>query len=137
MSVKPETRYIGSVHKKLPKSYAEKNNNPYRSGTPDVWYSGVEGDLWVEYKYLPALPKRTEVLPDLSPRQKRWLGNRLDEGRNVAVVLGTPEGGVIYRDRAWLVPLTPAEFRAKMVSVQAVADWIYTNVGDSQCQSLE
>jgi hypothetical protein len=138
MSVKPETRYIGLIHKKLPgRVYYEKMHNPYRSGTADVWYSGVEGDLWVEYKNIQAIPKRTVVLPDLSDRQKRWLGNRLDEGRNVAVVLGTPEGGVIYRDRAWLDPLTPDELRSRLVSNQQVADWIYSQTGDSRWDTIQ
>lgn len=135
MSVKPESQYISSVHKKLPRTYAEKNNNPYRSGTPDVWYSGDKGDLWVEYKFLPKTPKRTEILPELSPRQKRWLGNRLDEGRNVAVVLGTPKGGVIYRNRQWLTPLSPEEFGLRLVSNQEVADWIHSETGDHRCLS--
>lgn len=138
MSTKPESTYIANIHKKLAnRAYAEKNNNPYRSGTPDVWYSGDKGDLWVEYKFIPVIPKRTEILPDLSDRQKRWLGNRYDEGRNVAVVCGTPEGGVIYRDRAWLRPLTPAEFRERLVSNVEVANWIHSEIGDQQCQSLQ
>lgn len=137
MSAKPETTYIGRIHKMLPTSYAEKNNNPYRSGTPDVWYSGDKGDLWIEYKYISVIPKRTEIIPDCSPRQLRWLGNRFDEGRNVAVVLGTPEGGVIYRDRAWLVPLSPDEFRKILVSNRTIADWIYAEIGDQQCSTLQ
>lgn len=138
MSTKPESTYIANIHKKLGKTvYAEKNNNPYRSGTPDVWYSGDKGDLWIEYKFIPVIPKRTDILPDCSPRQLRWLGNRLDEGRNVAVVLGTPIGGVIYRNRAWLVPLTPDEFREKLVSNIEIADWIYSEVGDQLCQLLQ
>lgn len=138
MAIKPESRYIASVHKALrDRTYHEKMCNPYRSGTPDVWYSGTNGDLWVEYKYIPSIPKRTEVLPDLSDRQKRWLGNRLDEGRNVAVVLGTPKGGVIYTDRAWLVELGPADFGERLVSNLAVADWIYSKVGDRRCSTTQ
>lgn len=137
MSRKPENVFIGAIHKKAPAVYFEKNNNPYRSGTPDVWYSGLLGDLWVEYKFLPKIPTRTEILPDCSPRQLKWLGNRLDEGRNVAVVLGTPEGGVIYRDRAWLVPLSPDEFRKKMIGKVEIAGWIYSEVGDHKCNTMQ
>lgn len=137
MSRKPENVYIGSIHKKGPFVYHEKMNNPYHSGTADVWYSGITGDLWVEYKYLPKIPKRTEVLPACTPLQLKWLGNRLDEGRNVAVVLGTPEGGVIYRDRAWLVPLSPDEFRKKMISKADLANWIYSEVGDHRCNTMQ
>lgn len=138
MSVKPENRYIGSIHKLLPVPvYYEKMCNPYRSGTPDVWYSGSLGDLWVEYKYIPSIPKRTVVLPDLSDRQKRWLGNRLDEGRNVAVVLGTPKGGVIYRQRSWLEPLDPEGLSANLVPNRQIAVWIVSQVGESRCHTTQ
>lgn len=136
MSSKPETSYIATIHRKLVAVYVEKNNNPYRSGTADVWYSGDSGDLWVEYKYIPKIPTRSQILPDLSDRQKKWLGNRLDEGRNVAVVLGTPLGGVIYTNRSWLTPLSPDEVRSQVVSNIEVARWIKSQVGDSRCHSL-
>lgn len=135
--MKPESRYIGLIHKRLPTVYCEKNNNPYRSGTPDVWYSGDLGDLWIEYKYIPKIPTRSLTVPDLSDRQKRWLGNRLDEGRNLAVVLGTPKGGVIYRDRAWLLPLTPVELCDQIVSNDEVANWIRSQTGVHQCLTIE
>ena len=66
MSSKPETTFITSIHKKLPEPppYHEKNNNPFNSGTPDVFYSGNEGDLWVEYKFMKELPKRPTTLVD-------------------------------------------------------------------------
>jgi hypothetical protein len=35
-----------------------KNNNPYNSGIPDVWYSADLSDMWVEYKFLPSVPQR-------------------------------------------------------------------------------
>ena len=47
MAAKPETTYIGRIHKLLPKSvYYMKNHNVYTGGVPDVWYSGIGGDLW-------------------------------------------------------------------------------------------
>lgn len=135
-STKPENTFIGSVNRRLPNTYAEKMNNPWRAGTADVWYSGGLGDLWVEYKYLARIPRSDEILPDLTPRQSRWLNNRFDEGRNTAVVLGTPTGGVIYRNKEWLQPLTSTELTARIVSRDEIARWIYSQVGAGQCQSL-
>lgn len=115
------------MHKLLPTRqvlHREKMNNPFSSGTADVWYSGDLADWWVEYKYLTKLPVRAMVLADLSPLQSDWLDGRHREGRNVAVVVGSPEGAVIYLDRAWLQPITPDEFRSRMISKRDLAAWL-------------
>lgn len=135
-SIKPENRFIGSVHRHLPRTYAEKMNNPWRAGTADVWYSGDRGDLWIEYKFIERIPRSAEILPDLTPRQKRWLNNRYDEGRNIAVVLGMPTGGVIYRNKEWLNPLDNETLAGLVVPKDEIARWIYSQVGASKCQSL-
>ncbi len=99
----PENRFIQRVHKKLDKSvYREKMHNVYRGGTPDVWYSGPGGDLWVEYKWIDSVPKSGTIVPNLSALQLDWLTKRYAEGRNVLVVVGTPEGAaVISRPDEW------------------------------------
>lgn len=86
----PENRFIHRVHKHLPsKIYREKMHNPYRGGTPDVWYSGGR-DCWIEYKWS---AKRSGLLiPDLSPLQTKWISDRTSEGRLVFVVVGSPTG---------------------------------------------
>lgn len=98
MAAKPENNFIHRIHRILPRSiYREKMYNPLRRGTPDVWYSGCKGDLWVEYKYVPKIPltlKADELLSDL---QKKWILDRIDEGRNVWVIIGTPVGAMIYQ----------------------------------------
>lgn len=137
MAAKPESTFIKSIHRLIPSVYAEKMNNPYRSGTADVWYSGELGDLWIEYKFIPRIPRSLEILPDLTPRQLRWLGNRFDEGRNIAVVLGTPLGGVIYRDKSWCRPLTSEEIEPLLSSKADIARWILSEVGAGRCQSQE
>jgi hypothetical protein len=78
-------------------------NNPYSSGTADVWYSGTGGDLWLEYKFLPRKPQRGVVDPMklLSPLQARWLRERNDEGRVVGVCVGCSEGGILLFYREW------------------------------------
>jgi hypothetical protein len=96
VSTKPENQFISGVHRYLPNVYYEKMNNPYRGGTPDVWYSGALGDLWVEYKYLPKVPKRGMIVPALSELQKRWIYGRRKEGRRVHVIVGCSQGGVWF-----------------------------------------
>jgi hypothetical protein len=127
LASKPENTFILSVHKYLPPKdvlHREKMNNPYRSGTADWWYSGSAADLWVEFKYIPKLPVKALVLPDLSPLQKDWLDGRYKEGRNVAVVVGSPQGAVIYRSLQWLEPISPGEFLQRCVSKQQLAMWL-------------
>ena len=104
---KPETAFTAGVHKHLPPGredpYWMKNNNLYTSGIWDVWYSGPFRDLWVEYKFI-ELPKRagTPIYPGLSELQLDWGRNRQVEGRNLAVVIGCKEGGIILREPvAW------------------------------------
>lgn len=133
MSAKPENSFIRGVHRFLPRTHTEKTNNPFRAGTADVWYSGDKGDLWIEYKFIEKIPKSPKILPDLTPRQLRWLNNRFDEGRNVAVVLGTPAGGVIYRNKDWSIPLDSDTLSGLVVPKDEVARWIFTQVGVSKC----
>jgi len=128
--VKPETRFIQGVHKHLPSStvlHREKMSNPYRGGTADMYYSANKADLWLEYKFLPSVPQRGIVDAkriDLSPLQKGWLAGRYKEGRNVGVVVGCPPGGVILRDLEWEDGISPEDFRARIQSRPAIAEWI-------------
>lgn len=99
MSRKPETSFINGVHRYLPAAvYRMKNHNEYVGGIPDVWYSSTKRDLWVEYKYLPISKPRSTVVPNLSPKQLHWINSRQTEGRNVWVIVGYKEGGVILTD---------------------------------------
>lgn len=142
MSRKPETVFIESINRQLPikrlKMCAkarethgfsigyEKMNNPYSSGTADSWYSGNGGDLWVEYKYVPKLPVRVSLKPFelLSELQKEWLRERLEEGRNVAVIVGCPEGGIVLREREWLKEFDPNSIAQHISTKKEIADWI-------------
>ena len=122
---KPETSFILGVHKYVD-CYAEKMHNPYRGGTPDVWYSGMARDLWVEYKFV-TVPARadTVIVPNLSKLQLNWLTLRRNEGRNVAVVVGCKAGGVILRQtHDWEFGLTVREFRESLITRKSVAEFI-------------
>lgn len=132
MSRKPENTFRGSVHKHLPRDlYSVKMNNPFAAGVPDDWYSGAKADLWVEYKYL-EVPKRPGTVidltsgkkPMLSPLQQDWLRSRHAEGRNVAVIVGCKDGGVLFIGRDWEIPLTAGVFTSRLQSRIDLARWI-------------
>lgn len=112
MSTKPETRFYQSIHRLLPKGlYFEKMHNPYRGGTPDVWYSGTLDDLWAEYKWLARAPARAsvKVAPLLSPLQQKWIEERFTEGRNVVVIVGSPSGALLYEGVDWQSEIAPGD----------------------------
>lgn len=133
MAIKPENQFIAGVHKYLPDTYKEKMNNPFRSGTADVWYSGLAGDVWIEYKYIPKIPKSLEIIPALTQRQLQWLKDRSAEGRNVVVILGCPDGGVFLRNRTWETPMTSEEMKARIMSRKDLAGLIRGITGTSPC----
>lgn len=144
MARKPENNFIARVNRLLPLKqvatsadarakypkldwiHYEKNNNAFRGGTADCWYSGRRGDLWVEYKYLERLPQRSDVKPFelISRLQHDWLNGRLDEGRNVGVVIGCPTGGVVLLNRAWEREISPQEFCDLIRSAPDLAKWV-------------
>lgn len=106
--VKPERLFRNKISKRLHNSIdVWPVHDTYTAGVPDHWYSGWVSDLWIEYKYFPALPKRDINLvvgktPKLSARQQVWLRRKYLQGRDVWVVVGFPEGAVILKNLAWL-----------------------------------
>ena len=127
MSKGPENTFIASVHRHLPVAlYRMKNFNQYNGGIADCWYSGPDGDLWVEYKYL-EVPKRDDTAIDLcgpkflSALQQDWLQGRYSEGRRVGVILGSKDGGMWFPDLSWQQPTTAGHFRTWAISRQALA----------------
>lgn len=136
MSAKPESTFTGAVHKYLPPGrthpYWMKNSNTYTSGIPDVWYSGIAADLWVEYKFI-VVPVRgdTIIKPELSALQMDWARKRMAEGRNVAVIIGCKDGGVIFENLEWESGITAAAFKVRVQSRKEIAEWImdYVQVG--------
>jgi hypothetical protein len=113
-----------------------KNNNPYVGGIPDVWYSSEMGDLWIEYKYLPSVPKRAVVKIDLSPLQAQWLKERYNEGRNVAVIVGCPLGGVLFKNLDWEDEIAPQKFVQKIVDRKRIASLIVSNLRNNHGDSI-
>lgn len=127
---KPENSFIAGVHKYV-SVYKEKTNNPYRGGTPDVYYEG-KAHLWVEYKFI-VLPARdnTMIIADLSALQKDWLQRcHLNTGR-ARVIVGCKEGGVVFESPAdWELPISAADFKTRMVGRLALGHYI-----DALCQT--
>lgn len=129
MSSKPESSFIRGIHKYLPpRLHSEKMNNPYSSGTPDVYYSGPQGDLWVEYKFLPTLAVRATNKINLSELQRMWLHGRHKEGRNVAVIVGCPDGGTVLRAPFPREISTP-DIQQGLLTRKQLAEWILTQTG--------
>lgn len=145
MSQKPENRFIDRLNDKLPikkrrrsakarehhthHMHYEKMANPYRGGTADSWYSG-KNDIWIEFKYLPTMPVTKIVKPRemLSTLQQEWLNERRAEGREVYVIIGCPEGGVILKDGEWDQELTAEQFRSSVISIPQLSEFIYQRV---------
>jgi|SRR5688572_4526242 len=130
MARKPESQFIASVHGHFGEGapHWEKNWNAYRGGTPDVFYSGDKGCLWIEYKFLPKLPKKLRLA--LSPLQAQWLRARHEEGRRVAVVLGLPTGGILFDGVEWDGPRAEDDLLFTQIrSREHIARWITRQVG--------
>lgn len=125
---KPENAFIASVHAHLPppsQLYRMKNHSIYTAGVADSWYSGKgtgSCDLWVEWKFV-SVPARdsTPVKLGLSALQTDWLHERYHEGRNVWVVAGSKDGGVIFRELDWEEHVTAGEFRRCLLKRKDIA----------------
>jgi hypothetical protein len=129
MASKPETRYRLRVENKLPSGiYHLKLALPYAGGVADSWYSSTDGDLWVEYKWIPKPPVRVDLDlvggddPWISKLQQDWLRDRHEEGRNVGVIVGTPKGGLIFPGREWESPVSPEHL--EFVDIEEVVRWL-------------
>ena len=138
MSRGPENTFIAAVHRHLPESvYRMKNHNEFNGGIADVWYDGPHSDLWVEYKFI-VLPKKATTTidlcagknPMLSPLQQKWLAERYKNGRNVWVVVGCKEGGVIFDDPLWWSsPITMLNFSDLIKDRKTIAKQIESKTG--------
>jgi len=97
----------------------------------DDWYSARPNDLWVEYKYQPktaSINLATSSSPSLSALQYHWGHQRFLEGRNVAVIVGMPYGGVILRHSEWRKKLSILDVEARIIKRKEIAQIITTFV---------
>jgi len=119
-----ESGFTKYIFKKLPSEiYKLKIRLAQQNGVPDAYFSGPAGDCWIEFKYITA-PKRdtTDIYPALSDLQKKWIENRNNEGRSVAVVLGSDIGCYIYLHTDWKDPINTMHLKQR--DRKDVIDWI-------------
>ncbi len=125
-----EHSFIAKVHKRLPPDvFRWKINDTNHAGVPDAMYRGPAGILFVEYKWLKELPKRstTSVKIDVSPIQANWIRAHNGHGQKIAVITGTPDCALIRTRTSWAFPINNILFNELSVSHNDVATWI-TNV---------
>jgi 16S rRNA U1498 N3-methylase RsmE len=86
----------------------------------------------VEYKYVKKLPVRANVKIDLSAQQQDWLKGRHAEGRAVAVIVGSPEGGFVLEGAEWEryidTGIPVSLFRLSARDKAGIAEWICAQV---------
>jgi hypothetical protein len=102
--------------------YCLKIQTMLNNGVPDLWCS-AKRDIWLEIKYRNNIPAKqsTYFFPGLSALQQQWIEGRLSEGRNVAVILGSPIGCYIYTNGQWAEGITRNQLT---MSRQDVTQWI-------------
>lgn len=125
-----ESTYTQSVHRHLKgRCYVWKISDRFHAGIPDAYYAGDRGALWIEYKYDPR--PRGHLKPALTKLQIRWLEQHHNMGHHVAVIVGTPQGGVLYPGISWKTPIHVEDLATKRNSwgQKRLATWIVDQVG--------
>lgn len=124
-----ERQLIDAINKRVPKSIHRQSMTSASltsNGTPDYYYDGPGGDLWVEYKMRSAMPRDGIVVPELTPLQLNWLERRFNNSRlhttNAVVVVGLP-------NRTAVLMQSPTEWRNgvnvnRYETLEGLAAWI-------------
>ena len=96
----PEARLKTSIHRYIKKGdlniHIEGMCNPYSKGTPDVYYEGTDGCLWVEYKATKKNLGGFTPSSLLSPMQHSWLERANRNNVNTALIVKGSKGTYIY-----------------------------------------
>lgn len=112
---KPEGNFIQRVHRKLNKKIHKQSMGlTALNGTPDYYYEGPYGSMWIEYKWYAARPGSIRLAtskssPKLSPLQRKWLNRAYVNRVRVYVVAGYPGGCFILKNSKWNDDLKPVE----------------------------
>ena len=122
-----EHGFIRYVHSKLSPALRKwKIHDTFAGGVPDAYYLGPRSDLWIEYKYVKTLPKRstTTVKTSLSELQKEWLDDLRRCKRPAALVIGHEQRAVIRHSGLWNREFTAYEFQETSISRKELIGWI-------------
>ena len=130
MPSKPESNFIDRIHRKLNKAvYKQAMGLTATNGTPDYYYEGITGHLWVEYKWYPEKPDFIDLCdtgkkPNLSKLQQHWLRRANNSGQPIAVVAGFPGGVIVLVEDEFeaAMPMHDAEQLHHMVLTEQ--DWV-------------
>lgn len=123
MASKPETNFIKKIHRRLSREvYREKMANPYRGGTPDVYYEGPQGVLWVEYKYWQTVKRIFKPKDVVSPLQWLWIQRAHDNNVNIVTIVGYRDGGVIIYPNDDVV--LGSQFKNRLQPTADLISWI-------------
>ena len=132
-----EAQFTRNVNKRLPKTVKSwKIIDQYEGGVPDCFYrlryTASPNPLWVEFKYLKALPKRetTLIRPNLSALQINWLTEAAQAAEKTAVIVGYGSKGVVYSLSEALNGIETAEFVSRMETYQELANYLTTTLGE-------
>ena len=125
-----------AIDKMLPKTIHRQSMtgaSTTTNGTPDRYYDGPIGDLWVEYKQLSSMPRSGVAKGAYTELQLFWMerrfknSNRLAHDPNIVGIVGLP-------NRTAVIQRLPTEWREgtpvnTAKSLQEVANWIRVMCG--------
>jgi hypothetical protein len=113
-----EDTLVAAIVNKLPKTIHTQSmtfGSLSANGTPDRYFDGPNGDLWIEFKQIAAWPRfgmvggvNAKKRGCYSPLQADWMERRWAHGSNVLGVVGLPDKSVvIQRSPAEWIGMSP------------------------------
>lgn len=134
MATTPESRFIRSINKLLPSDiYSEGMANPYRGGTPDRYYEGPQGFIWIEYKYARAVPASWRTSDHVTALQKKWIRRAQKNNIPIAIIAGFNKGGLILvQDMYWDTTIHRDQIKKYSLDKEAIASFIIQTCGSNE-----
>ena len=116
--------------------FSWKINDGFAGGVTDFFIEGARADAWVEVKYIKALPKRDTTIIDLmnpstylSILQQAWLRRRYTKRQDAYVLVGCPEGAILFTDLEWETPRPAHYYRNHVEPAEEIVSHLLTQVG--------
>lgn len=127
-----EHSFIRAINRHVTCNHYWKINADFAPGVPDCFYEGTRQDLWVEYKYISKPPARGTTLIKLSeilsPKQHLWLDRRYQTRNDCWVIIGHPQGGVVFTDKTWSIDIPYKDFLQKNLKKREIGLLISTTI---------